>query len=106
MPHPPTVPRFIASDILRVSRGDAWVIRRAIASMTRGVDTTDKVLPDLKMPVLILWGALDQAIPLSQGETMHRLIPQSQLSVIPTCGHLAPVQCADLIGPTVTQFLK
>jgi len=106
MPHPPTVPSFIASDILRVSRGDAWVIRRAIASMATGNDTTDKLLPDLKMPVLIVWGALDKAIPLSQGETMRQLIPQSQLEVIPTCGHLAPVQCADLIGPTVAQFLK
>ena len=106
MPHPPTVPSFIASDILRVSRGDAWVIRRAIASMATGNDTTDKLLPDLKMPVLIVWGALDKAIPLSQGETMRQLIPQSQLEVIPACGHLAPVQCADLIGPTVAQFLK
>jgi pimeloyl-ACP methyl ester carboxylesterase len=74
--------------------------------MATGNDTTDKLLPDLKMPVLIVWGALDQAIPLSQGVTMHQLIPQSQLEVIPACGHLAPVQCADLIGPTVAQFLK
>ena len=58
------------------------------------------------MPVLIVWGAKDQITPLSQGEKIHRLVPQSQLDVLPNCGHLAPVQCADLIGPTVVQFLK
>jgi pimeloyl-ACP methyl ester carboxylesterase len=106
MPHPPAVPGFIAADILRVSRQRAWIIHRAITSMQTGRDTTDKLLPGLKMPVLIVWGKLDHAIPLSQGETIHRLIPQSQLEVVDGCGHLAPVQCADKIGPTVAHFLK
>jgi pimeloyl-ACP methyl ester carboxylesterase len=58
------------------------------------------------MPVLIVWGEKDQITPLSQGETMHRLVPQSQLDVIPGCGHLAPRQCAARIGPDVVQFEK
>lgn len=106
MPHPPVVPSFIADDVLRASRNDAWVIHRAIASMSTGRDTTDRLLPNLKMPVLIVWGALDQTIPLSQGETIHSLVPQSQMEVVKGCGHLAPVQCADKIGPTVAEFLK
>lgn len=106
MPHPPHVPGFIAADILRVSRRNAWVVRRALDSMLTGRDATDKLLPDLKMPVLIVWGELDHITPLSLGETMHTLIPQSQLEVVPGCGHLAPGQCADQIGPRVTDFLK
>jgi pimeloyl-ACP methyl ester carboxylesterase len=106
MPHPPQVPGFIAADILRVSRQDAWVIQRALDSMLSGRDATDDVLPQLKMPVLIVWGNRDQIFPLRHGERMHQLIPQSQLDVVPGCGHLAPVQCADRIGPTMAQFLK
>lgn len=106
MPHPPAVPGFIAEDILRTSRDHAWIIHRALASMLTGRDATDKLLPELKMPVLIVWGALDHITPLSQGETIHGLIPQSQMEVVPRCGHLAPVQCADKIGPTVANFLK
>ena len=106
MPHPPQVPGFIMADILRVSRQHAWIIHRALASMLTGRDATDGLLPQLKMPVLIVWGGKDQITPLSQGEKIHSLVPQSQLQVIPACGHLAPVQCADLIGPTVAQFLK
>lgn len=106
MPHPPAVPGFIANDILRESRDRAWIIHRALASMLTGRDATDKLLPKIKMPVLIVWGALDHITPLSQGETIHRLVPQSQMEVVPECGHLAPVQCADKIGPTVAGFLK
>jgi pimeloyl-ACP methyl ester carboxylesterase len=106
MPHPPAVPGFIANDILRVSRNRAWIIHRAMGSMLTGRDATDKLLPQFKMPVLIVWGALDHITPQDQGETMHRLVPQSQMDVVPGCGHLAPVQCADKIGGTVAGFLK
>jgi pimeloyl-ACP methyl ester carboxylesterase len=106
MPHPPRVPGFIMADILRVSRQHAWIIHRALDSMLTGRDATDSLLPQLKMPVLIVWGGKDQITPVSQGEKIHDLVPRSQLEVIPACGHLAPVQCADLIGPTVAQFLR
>ena len=106
MPHPPAVPSFIANDILRTSRNRAWIIHRALSSMLTGRDATDKLLPQLKMPVLIVWGAVDHITPLSQGETIHRLVPQSQMEVVPECGHLAPVQCADKIGATVVHFLE
>ena len=106
MPHPPAVPSFIAADILRVSHNRAWLIHRALDSMLTGRDATDKLLPQLKMPVLIVWGALDHITPLSQGQAIHRLIPQSEMEVVPTCGHLAPVQCADMIGSRVAHFLK
>jgi pimeloyl-ACP methyl ester carboxylesterase len=106
MPHPPQVPGFIMADILRVSRQDAWVIHRALESMLSGRDATDGLLPQLKMPVLIVWGDHDRIFPVSHAEKMHQLISQSQLDVVQGCGHLAPVQCADKIGPTVTQFLK
>ena len=67
MPHPPAVPSFVAADILRVSRKRAWLIHRALDSMLTGRDTTDKLLPQLKMPVLIVWGALDHITPLEPG---------------------------------------
>jgi len=106
MPHAPQVPQFIAHDILRISRGHAWVIHRALDSMLSGRDATDSLLPQLKMSVLIVWGEFDHITPLDQGRKMHQLVPQSQLEVVQGCGHLAPVQCADRIGPKLQAFLK
>jgi pimeloyl-ACP methyl ester carboxylesterase len=105
-PNPPKVPGFIARDILRHSSMNAWVIHRALDSMRTGQDATDTLLPELKMPLLIVWGAEDRIIPLSQGETMHRLVPRAELDVFPGCGHMAPTQCAARIGPKVIEFVK
>lgn len=106
MPHPPRVPGFAARDIVRVSNERAWIIHRAIDTMLTGQDATDSLLPKLKMPVLIVWGAEDKITPVDQGETMHRLVPQSELDVIAGCGHLAPEQCAVQIAPKVVAFMK
>jgi len=105
-PNPPKVPGFIARDILRHSSMNAWVIHRALDSMRTGQEATATLLPELKMPLLIVWGAEDRIIPLSQGETMHRLVPRAELDVFPGCGHMAPTQCAARIGPKVIEFVK
>ena len=106
IPKPPKLPAFVSRDILRSSRNNHWVIRRAIDSMLQSHDTTDTLVPGLNMPVLIVWGSEDRLLPLSQGEKMHRLIPQSELDAIPGCGHLAPNECAGQIAPKVLEFLK
>jgi pimeloyl-ACP methyl ester carboxylesterase len=106
-PNPHRIPGFVARDILRISKEHAWVIHRALDTMLTGQDATDSMLPQLKMPVLIVWGDVDRILPLEQGETMHRLVPQSELVVVgPGCGHLAPSQCSAQIGPDVVEFVK
>lgn len=106
MPNPPKVPGFVARDILRTSHEHAWVIRRALTTMLEGNETTDNLLPKLRMPVLIVWGEVDQITPLSQADKMHKLVPQSELDVIGGCGHLAPNACAEEIAPSVVNFLR
>ena len=106
MPHPPDLPDFVSRDILRVSNEHAWVIRRSLDTMLQGKETTDALLPQLKMRVLIVWGQLDQITPLSEGEKIHKLIPQSQMDVVAGCGHLAPNECASAIGPEMVRFLS
>jgi len=106
MPQPPSLPDFVSRDILRVSREHSWVMHRSLDTMLQGRETTDLLLPQLKMRVLIVWGELDQITPLSEGQKMHNLIPQSQMDVVRGCGHLAPNECAKVIGPEVVRFLR
>jgi pimeloyl-ACP methyl ester carboxylesterase len=106
MPNPPAVPNFVAQDILRLSASYAWVVKRALASMLTAKDVMDEQLPSLKMPVLLLWGGQDRITPLTEGQAMHALIPQSRLAVASECGHLAPQHCADQFGPEMVKFLE
>jgi pimeloyl-ACP methyl ester carboxylesterase len=105
-PHPVKVPGFVARDIVRLSNRHGWVIRRAVASMLEGENTAEELLPQLRMPVLIVWGAEDRIMPVEQGEKMHQLVPQSQLRVFAGCGHLSPMQCSGQVAPVVVGFVK
>jgi len=105
-PQPQPIPAFMARDILRNIRRNGWVVQRALATMLTAQDVVDNILPQLKMPVLIVWGSLDRVTPLGLGETMHRLIPQSQLDVFPGCGHMAPIECSAALGPKVVAFAR
>jgi pimeloyl-ACP methyl ester carboxylesterase len=103
-PQPQPIPAFVARDILRNFRRNGWVVQRALATMLTAQDVIDNVLPQLKMPVLLVWGSLDRITPLDRGETMHRFIPQSQLDVFAGCGHMAPIECSAALGPKVVAF--
>ena len=106
MPHPQKIPGFIARDIVRNANRNAWVIHRAVDAMLTGQDATDNLLPQLKMPMLLVWGAQDRIAPLTQGARIHQLVPQSELAVFPACGHLAQMQCTPEAGPKVVEFVK
>ncbi|MDE3199353.1 MAG: alpha/beta hydrolase, partial [Acidobacteriota bacterium] len=106
MPDPPQLPDFVVKDVLREAAKRAWVVRRTLHTMFSGREVTDRILPKLLMPVLLVWGDLDSMIPLAQGEKMHELLPYSQLQIVEGCGHLAPNLCADQIGPGVVEFLQ
>lgn len=45
------------------------------------------LLPQITAPTLLVWGSLDEATPLSDGELMEQLIPGSGLAVLEGAGH-------------------
>jgi poly(3-hydroxyalkanoate) depolymerase len=61
-------------------------------------------LPLLRQPTLIVSGADDPIIPLSNAKIMHRLIPRSRLHVFDG-GHLGLVTEAAILAPVISDFL-
>ena len=51
-------------------------------------DLTDR-LPLIEIPTLLIWGDKDDSTPLSDGQTMERLIPDAGLVVLEGGGHFA-----------------
>jgi pimeloyl-ACP methyl ester carboxylesterase len=105
-PKPNVLPNFAAEAALRKLQANAWVLKRSMSSMTTGRDLLDFRLHQMKPPMLIVWGAKDELIPLSVGEKIHASVPQSVLDVIDGCGHLAPAECARPVIDATVQFLK
>lgn len=58
------------------------------AVMSRCVnEDLKKAMPLIKSPTMLVWGEQDTATPLSDAETMKRLIPNARLVSFPGCGH-------------------
>ena len=100
------LPNFAAEAALRKLEGNAWVLRRSMTSMTSGRDLLDFRLYQITQPMLIVWGAQDELIPLSVGEAIHKKVPQSVLNIVDGCGHLAPAECARPVVEGTVAFLK
>ncbi|HEU4635063.1 MAG TPA: alpha/beta hydrolase [Edaphobacter sp.] len=104
-PDPQPVPKFVERDILQKFARNGWVIERSVSAMTTGRDLLDFRLHDLQRPTLVVWGSADQLIPLNVGRRIHALIPNSSLSIIEGCGHLAPLECWRPVEKTTAEFL-
>jgi pimeloyl-ACP methyl ester carboxylesterase len=74
-------------------------------SMLTRRDVMDGKLQRVTMPTLIVWGTTDRLAPPSLAERLHRELPQSQVVMIPGCGHLAVIECRAKAMPAITQFL-
>jgi pimeloyl-ACP methyl ester carboxylesterase len=102
----PNLPGVLQHDILQLVRRNGWIVKRSMNSMLTGTDLLDGKLGGLRMPVLIVWGKNDQLTPVSLAYIFHAQIPQSVLEIYDGCGHLAPRECADRIGPNTLDFLR
>ncbi|NYF51348.1 alpha/beta fold hydrolase [Tunturiibacter gelidoferens] len=105
-PKPRVIPDFAAEAMVRKLQANAWVVNRSTASMINGRDLLDFRLHNISQPMLIVWGAQDELIPLASGEAIHKSVPQSVLNIVEGCGHLAPAECAKPVVEGTVEFLR
>ena len=105
-PHPRHLPGFVERAVFTRLQSNAWVINRSLAAMVSGRELLDFRLHSITQPTLIVWGSVDTLIPPASGEVMHRAIPQSVLTTVTGCGHLAPVECSDAVTKATIDFFN
>jgi pimeloyl-ACP methyl ester carboxylesterase len=60
----------------------------------------------ISVPVLIIWGADDEVVPLSVGKNFKRDIPNSELVILPECGHIPLEEEAAATQQAIAAFLN
>ena len=60
----------------------------------------------IRVPVLIIWGAEDEVVPVSVGKQFKRDIPNSELVILPECGHMPPEEEPQETTRIVKAFLN
>jgi pimeloyl-ACP methyl ester carboxylesterase len=77
---------------------------RAMARAS-GEDLRD-VLPQIKIPTLLVYGDQDVRAPLSVAENLRAAIPGSTLVVLPEAGHICNIEAPDGFNIAVRNFLR
>ena len=93
-----------------LSRPGAWeAVRSAVESaVPRGiqVESLAERLPELRIPVLIAWGAKDAVIPPAQGMEAHTALPGAELWVAEHAGHCPQIEAASEFNERLLAFLE
>ncbi|MCB0319000.1 MAG: alpha/beta hydrolase [Bdellovibrionales bacterium] len=69
-------------------------------------DNLEKVLNQIKVPTLLLWGEDDEVTTMKVAKDFERLIPDSQLVTIKNCGHAPMIEYPEWFSNEVEKFLK
>jgi pimeloyl-ACP methyl ester carboxylesterase len=89
-------------DRQRTERGIYAQIQVARALDYKNFEPLVKRIPEIRCPTLIIWGNDDRWIPLENAARFNRDIADSQLAIVPECGHIPmeekPVVAAGLIA--------
>lgn len=98
------------ADKLRGKKGSADYRNsspRMRAIMSKCVNEDLKyAMPSIKAPVLLVWGEDDTATPLSDAQTMKKLIPDAGLVSFPGCGHYSFLDNPFGFKAVVTSFFN
>ena len=78
---------------------------RAVLSKVVNEDLRSR-MKHIKAPVLLFWGELDTATPLSDALQMERLIPDAGLVTVPGAGHFSFLENPALFRAVLKSFLK
>ncbi len=63
-------------------------------------------LAQLDIPILIVWGKEDKAIPVKMGEEMHRILKGSRLEIFDQAGHMPQYECSEEFNKSALEFLQ
>jgi pimeloyl-ACP methyl ester carboxylesterase len=79
-------------------------LRRQLALMAE-TDQCD-LLPRIAVPTLLIWGELDARSPVSVARQLEQAIPDTELVVIPGCGHVSNLEQPDRFSQAVREFCR
>ena len=80
------------------------VLRKTMSKIVN--EDQKSLMPNIKVPTLIIWGEKDTATPLEDAKTMEKLIPDSGLVVYPGRSHFSYLEELGSVLVVLDEFLK
>ena len=83
--------------------GEGVFLRQSKALQRR--PDQQKTMRKVKLPALVIAGAVDTLVPMRRQEFTANLMPFGKLQVIPDAGHLAPLEQPEAVSEALAAFL-
>jgi pimeloyl-ACP methyl ester carboxylesterase len=106
-------PSIVTDEVVRnlslTSRSEGYL--SGMTSLMGQYNEADEVpmLPQLKVPALIVWGAQDRGKPAGEFEQLRELMPNNTAVLVPTSGHYvqeeAPAETAAAMNAFATRLM-
>ena len=88
---------FIEAILAMFGRKDPERFAAQVRALLARPDRTS-LLPTIRSPTLVLCGAEDSWAPAAIHQSMSQAIPGSRLTIVPDCGHMAPMEQPGSVG--------
>ena len=103
---PPALPGFVKRALVRSGRAREAAEREMFDQIVAaGEDMLAPLLPKVRAPTLVLWGAEDRLVHPSAAGVFAASIADAESVVFPRCGHGLPTECAELVSERYAAFL-
>ncbi len=88
-------------------QGSSWTALNILRTLDFGCQTEEvRALGRTTIPTLLVWGREDRAVPLPVGQTMHGMLPGSELLIIDRAGHTPHEEEPEVFLRRAIPFLK
>ena len=103
---PETATKEIIDESFDVINDRAKLIRILAIAKSAIRHNMAKDLPNMEMPVCLIWGKQDEVTPPNVGEEFNELLPNSELNWVDKCGHAPMMEHPDKFNEIVENWLN
>ncbi|WP_354642358.1 alpha/beta fold hydrolase [Kitasatospora camelliae] len=102
---PATAPELVADVRAMIAEAPPRAVAWAQRAMAARGDSLE-VLATLDVPAAVIVGEADTVTPLPEARMMAAALPDAELTVIPSVGHLSPLEAPETFNAAVRALLK
>jgi pimeloyl-ACP methyl ester carboxylesterase len=102
---PKTASKELVDEVFEIVNNREKVIRILAMAKSAMRHNLRKDLPNLTMPICLIWGKQDTITPPNVAEEFHELLPKSELNWIDKCGHAPMMERPEEFNAYLSKFL-
>lgn len=104
--NPAFATKELVDEVYAVVNDRARALRMVVLAKSALRHNLRQLIPELKMPVCLIWGKNDTVTPAFVGEEYLKLLPQAELHLFDKCGHAPMMEHPEDFNRIMEQFLQ